>query len=414
MKKLLVITGAGASIDFGMPSVHFIDSLFEGWAQECALLKHDPSKSLYTWVKDNMWEYCIQNKRNRMNMLMGFENLLFVIQHLAAMGYDREWQHFNNRILPFVKMNELPAVISFKRERIASGGEFSFLQSWLVDQLLNYFRRSCGELEKTKSAEIEKLQSFFIELKRSFDIGFVNLNYDNVVLTALPDLQTGFDLSDGSFKRDLLYDKKWNFCYHLHGSVHFDMLGGKGMEMHKIFWNKDLNSKFTQNSSGRSAQATAQGINHLTSSIITGLDKANQILREPFASYFMQMDRLIYESDAILFIGYGFADEHLNSLFPFIRYDGRKRKVVVIDYATDDEDGLHFRQDDWTYGLFSAIPSNAYEMGDGKHAWANATSYFKSRNLLEKSINQEYPLAIWYNGLLKACEHPDTVLAELE
>jgi len=30
-KKLLLITGAGASIDFGMPSVKEIDSLFDNW-----------------------------------------------------------------------------------------------------------------------------------------------------------------------------------------------------------------------------------------------------------------------------------------------------------------------------------------------------------------------------------------------
>jgi NAD-dependent SIR2 family protein deacetylase len=45
MKKLLIITGAGASLDFGMPSVAEIDKLFEKWACEIAPLASNPNKS---------------------------------------------------------------------------------------------------------------------------------------------------------------------------------------------------------------------------------------------------------------------------------------------------------------------------------------------------------------------------------
>jgi hypothetical protein len=112
------------------------------------------------------------------------------------------------------------------------------------------------------------------------------------------------------------------------------MRGGGGADIHGIRWNADLRSNFRNNSLGRNGNMSSEGIDDAQSNIIAGLDKANQILRQPFAQYFMQLDRLIYESDAILFMGYGFADFHLNKLFPFIRLDKqKKRKVVVLDYV---------------------------------------------------------------------------------
>jgi hypothetical protein len=50
-KKLLIITGAGASIEFGMPSVTDIDALLEAWGIEILPLKDDNTKSLYSWER---------------------------------------------------------------------------------------------------------------------------------------------------------------------------------------------------------------------------------------------------------------------------------------------------------------------------------------------------------------------------
>jgi hypothetical protein len=70
--------------------------------------------------------------------------------------------------------------------------------------------------------EFESVKKFFNYLKSDYELGFINLNYDNTILTALPDLNTGFD-KDGKFKLNMLFEENWNFCYHLHGFVHFDM-----------------------------------------------------------------------------------------------------------------------------------------------------------------------------------------------
>ena len=127
----------------------------------------------------------------------------------------------------------------------------------------------------------------------------------------------------------------------------------------------------------------------------------------------MQIDKLVYESDAILFMGYGFNDKHLNKSFSYLRQDNKIRKVVVIDWAHDHESSLNFRQDNWTFGLGSTIPYNGHEMGDGKRSLPNLAAYFKKNNLLEKSSNPDLPLAVWYNGILEACDHSERIRNEL-
>jgi hypothetical protein len=413
MKKLLIVAGAGASVEFGMPSVGEIDYLFNDWALEILPLKDDNTKSLYTWVKEQVENYASQNKRNRMGAIMNFESILFTIQNLSGLHRDEDWQSFNNRIMPFVDLKDVPEVMRFGQERIANGDDFAQLQSYLIDKLLVHIREKCSTLRNDKSVELDLLSDFFNELKKKYEIGIINLNYDNVILSALPDIETGYDRRTGTFSRDRLNSTNWNFCFHMHGSVHFDMKGSE-TELHKIQWNDDLKSVFSSNSSGRSGIDTTEGVHHIQSSIITGLDKANQILREPFGPYFMRIDHLVHEADAILFLGYGFADMHLNKMFPFMRTDGKLRKVAVIDWANDDEDGLSFRHDDWTFGLFNTVPFNGSEMNDGLSREPNAAIHFKQNLILEKSSNADYPLAVWYNGLLEACRNPQKIIDELE
>lgn len=413
MRKLLIIVGAGASLDFGMPSVKEIDKLFEEWGKSILPLKDDEQKSLYSWVKDRLSNHVSQNPNNRLNNLINFENILFTIQNLYTISKDEQWLYFNNRLKPFIDLHDFPEIISFGKEKIADAYDFHFLHSYLVDKLLDYFRNKCKTITQDKKNEINSLKIFFESLKNDFKIGFINLNYDNIILSSLPDLRTGFNKLTGEFSRDELYKPDWNFCYHLHGSVHFDMKSRNKEDMHKIYWNEDLNSQFSQNSSGRSGSYTSEGLDHLNSCIIAGLDKSNQILKEPFGQYYMQLDKLIYESDCILFIGYGFNDLHLNSFFPFIRYDKSKlRKVVIIDWAADDEDGINYRHDGWSHGVFMTFPFNGYEMGNGKSKLPQPALYFKKSKTFEKSSNPQYPLSIWYNGLKDATKYVDKIKEE--
>jgi len=412
-KKLLIINGAGASLEFGIPSVGAINIMMEEWSREIYPLIADPTKGLYAWVREKLGEYSRPGHNNRMENILNFENVLFTMQMLSELEKDKRLKHLNNRMNAFVSVEPLPEIQKYGLRQDSNGDDLSTVHSTLIDRLLLHMREICKDLMSVKQAEVEYLRGMLGRLKEEFDLGVINLNYDNVILLAMPELRTGFDPATGEFDRAEIYENAWNFCYHLHGSVHFDMKG-HAADMHRIYWNSDLHSSFAQNSGGRSQFFTGEGFWHLNSNIIAGLDKANQVLRQPFAQYFMQLDRLAYESDAILFCGYGFNDWHLNRIFPFIRSDSSKtRKVVVLDWASDTQDGLVSRHDGWSFGLFGTVPFNGNEMGDGKPHSFEPAAYFKNSNTLEKSCNPQLPLAVWYNGLMQACQYVDLILAEL-
>lgn len=415
-KKLLVVVGAGASIDFGMPKVDKVDELFEKWALEMMPLEEEPQKSLYTWVKEKYREYAEQNPSNRMGSIINFERILYLIQNLASIAYDRENNNYNHHLNPFITIGEFPRILRFRKSKVANGDDFRHLQLNLTDKLLKYFRDKCKTLKEDKPEQLEKFTKLHNDLSEHFEVGYVTFNYDNVILSAVPELVTGFNPDTNYFDRDIFYQGGWNFCYHLHGSVHFNMIGGReSTEMHKVAWEQDLNAKFRDNSFGRSGQISTEGLNHPTSSIIAGLDKTNQLTREPFASYYMQLDKLVHESDSILFLGYGFSDLHLNKIIPPIRHnsDSKIRKVAIIDWANEDEDGFSFRHDGWSFGVSSSLPVNGYEMGDGESRLNYSAQHYKSNNIFEISSNEKYPLAIWYNGLMPICDQTEMLLSHL-
>jgi hypothetical protein len=416
MKKLLVILGAGSSLEVGMPSVTEIDKLFDDWASDSYSLNSDKSRNLYRWVKEKVQEYYSSNIIKGRIPEQNFETILFTIQTLSTISDNSNEDYKNNKGLKaFIEIKEFPELKRYFNDIITPDSkEFQRLQSDLTDKLLYYIRKKCQTLAIDKQAEILKIRNFFKLLKEDYELGFINLNYDNVILTALPDLSTGYSKDTGEFDKDQFYNDNWNFCYHIHGSVYFDM-NNKGIKPHSITWNDNLSSVFETKSSQRNVDFTSEGNYYLNSTIITGLDKANQILREPFRQYYMKIDKLIHESDSILFIGYGFGDLHLNKLFPSHRFNAtKKRQVVVVDFFPDDTEAIYKRPDSWSYKLFETIPFNGTEMGNGSiYIPPDTIIDYKKNKTFEFSRNDKYPLSIWYNGFMEACENGEIIKKEL-
>lgn len=403
MKKLLIITGAGASLDFGMPSVSEIDKFFETWSSLHLPLQENEWKSLYTWVKENVIRELNENCKNGYQE-QNFEKTLFTIQQIASISRDNQWGEYNN-LNAFINFKPFPEILSHRNKKTADGSDFQTLLGYLIDVLLKDFRKKCIELPKKKSQELELLRSFFNVLKEDFELGFVNLNYDNVILTALPDLKTGFNKKTGEFDTNEFYKPDWNFCYHLHGSVHFDTRSMNGIDIHPIYWQNDLEQKFNPGAGQRNISDTGSGLKHLNSNIITGLDKPNQLLKVPFKQYFGKLDLLANEADAFLFIGYGFNDLYLNKAFPIHRINQKKiKKVTIIDWAPDDSEGMFYRSDNWSNGIAETVGCNAI-LGNGIDGIPPKVGYYKERKTFEFSPNEKLPLNIWYNGLIEACRN---------
>src|ERR1700733_5585115 len=333
-RKLLVVVGAGASIDWGMPSVNAVTDILSAAAQERYPLFTDPNTNLYRYFETTIaadWQ--AEDPRHLQTAPNFVEHLYAVFALAAAFPAGR----FTSALGAFVSPKPLPDVSWFggcQRKPVGSDllREFGH---FLVDSLLDEFRNRCRTVASEKAAELAKMDAVFTALRNSFDIAVVTLNYDDIIYRSAPGLETGFD-GNGTFIAERLIERPaWPCILHLHGSVHFDMReNARDFRLHEIHWTDNLHGQFNQNAAGRSSFHSVEGTDFPTSSIVAGYGKTTQILRRPFRTYFAEVDRLVSECDAALFLGYGFSDIHLNLAFENFR-DARRRPVAVIDYADD-------------------------------------------------------------------------------
>ncbi|KVW14691.1 hypothetical protein WK91_20065 [Burkholderia cepacia] len=284
------------------------------------------------------------------------------------------------------------------------------LTNALMDALVDHFIDACAMAGTAKAAEITELGGFVSALREEFDIGIITLNYDNLFTQAVPGLHTGFDETGAFDPMSVLSRSDWNFIYHLHGSVHFAMTGA-AHNLHGVSWVTTPTKDSTVHSSGRNSQDSMEGTTYPMSPFVAGYGKTQQILRQPFRTYFSQINRLVHEADSFLFLGYGFGDLHLNAVFSEVR--NHQRPIVLVDWAGDDQDPLPFRQDTWSHNLFRTLPGDAHTMSSAGHSAPADIGDLRATRELEVSTNPAYPLAVWYNGMLEASRHPQKILQHL-
>lgn len=418
-KKLLITVGAGASIDFGLPSVSKIDELFDSLAGDRYPLAENPTSNLYRHIRDTIQSYYDKNPKPMLREQVNFEEVLYQINVLASAFADPSYYHGSNALL---SPKYLPDVLVFNKEsKQVDGYLLSQLSNILIDELVDCFIDKCEMMATNKSEQIAELRSFLKDLSNEFDVGIITLNYDNVFTQALPNLFTGFNFKTGDFEPfSVLSREQWGFIYHLHGSIHFSMNVIPPRDLHKIMWTTTPSKHHKVHSLGRGTQTSPEGTKHPISTIIAGYGKTQQVLRQPFRTYFAQVNRLVHEADSLLFIGYGFGDKHLNVAFSEVR--NRHRPIVVIDWTNSSRNSLPelfpeplpFRNDDWARNLFGTLVGNVDRMSQSGHSAPADIDNFKESNELEVSNDPDYPLAVWYNGLLEACRNRDNIIAHLK
>ena len=418
-RRLLVVVGAGASVEFGMPSVNGVANILTEAAQDRYPLSEDANSNLYKYLERTLiadWQIKISP---HLQKLPTFEDVLYAIFALAAAFPGGR---FTSALGAFVTANPIPDINWFGTEptKVDRNVLLEF-GHFLVDVLLDAFRIRCRSAHLEKTVELAKLRTLLAVLGDEFELSVVTLNYDDIVYRSGPSLETGFDL-DGKFVDERIVRRPaWPCILHLHGSVHFDMrddfTGFRGYGgLHDIHWRDDLNEQFQQNAEGRSSFSTVEGTDFPTSSIVAGYGKTTQILRRPFRTYYAEVDRLVAECDAAMFFGYGSSDIHLNLAFEKFR-DSRRRPAVVIDFANDsamNANGLEMSAGHQTVssvlGLLQTDKSSMTSLG---YAIPKTVAALKAASEFEISNDPDTPLAIWYSGMLAACDNVNKVLAQL-
>ena len=334
-----------------------------------------------------------------------FEDALHVITQLSAMRPARSHKKFTPALGAFVQVCTFPEVRVGSQVRAVDGAMWRELAEFLVYGLVDEVKKRCLSVEPNSITILKRL---FDALVSELDVAVVTTNYDDLIHRVLPAVETGFDPRNNVFNQErIICRKTWPCLLHLHGSVHFDEVpDNRGA----IRWINDLSQSFYQNAGSSSARYSISGFASPASPIIVGYAKAEKIGELPFRTYYAELDRLLYELEALLILGHslGLGDTHLREAFS--RYsDAGGRNVVVIDRAN---------------GILNETSSAAravrvfnyygYQAWLDSHSDAQRVEELKEAKEFEVFSNQERPLSIWYNGMREACESEQKIIAELK
>lgn len=396
--KLLVVAGAGATADFCMPTVCDVNDICKKAAEESFSVDGKHSSNLYAYMEKTIHRYkCCGPQPN-------FEDILYTLFTLMSAS--------KSPLGAFVHRNRFPRITRSENSVEVDEHVFRHLAAHLLDDVLKEFRSRCL---RRNGCPVE-LERFFKELSDQFEIAVVTTNYDDLIYRSLPQAarETGFEFKSLFRPGRILGRSDWPCILHLHGSVHFDMrYDDVQQELHRIYWQDDLNN-CSPNAIGRSTQRLSGGQEFPTTVIIAGYGKSQQILRHPFRTYYSEFDRLVSESDAVLFLGYGFGDDHLNLAFADYR-DARNRPVVIVDYADDNVLTTRSCQEcsptaHKAMEIFKVLHGQMSWLG---YKFPNSLEPLRDAKEFERSERPDAPLSFWYNGILAACRNPDKIVEEL-
>jgi hypothetical protein len=433
-KKLLVLLGAGSSIELGMPSVGDVGRLMSSWAtgwgnsDDYVYVADRYSNPIaravsdcYGPLKEKLVTFS-EREGYSPDIAANYERILehlLLIANAIGLGdgtptmidpslldklFDAEalfpssyksWEH-NKR-----------DIFEAELQRMVAYNQFAYL----LDRLAKTIRDKC-RLFDTASEKFKNYKAIFAGLSAEFDVGVYTLNYDCLAKLALPDSFTGFDEGLGFFSPETVHRRqKWHFIYHLHGSVHHTLASDEG----PIHWQADLDTLFRDGGEHPRIDSRTDGKYVPITTLVGGGSKLDQMLSEPFHSLHSNFARSVYRADAILIAGYGFGDPHINrgllNLLYFMELR-RRPPIVVLDYAPRDTATFFSRGDDWSRGLRVTLLTAPAIDGAGYRRRGDSIASLLSDRLPE--VIPEQRCAIWYGGFLSSLTRLNNFIAWLD
>ncbi len=432
--KLLVILGAGSSVELGMPSVGGLAKSMKEWASGWAKRFDDAPVPDYF---DLVWE----NRKQAMKQQNGAGE-----KSALEPNYERclgDLHALMNGTLPNLggasHSRALCRMVGISgrghTQKRAVSNEVNSLLKVLLRELEKCFRGRCVEFEsengRQRSPEFECYCALVDALRARFDLGVYNLNHDTVALTALRGIYTGFGPS-GSFESAGVHSRReWEFLYHLHGSVYFSLGRAEKEDEHipasyDICWLADLeDGRCGQHRSVWLPTGSSDNREIVPCTLVAGGWKLDQIQAEPFQTFYSTLPRHAHEADAILIAGYSFGDEHVNSVLKNVlnARSGRRPPVMVLDFRTIEARPLEGER---RKGLEFVEPEDSLQSGvrSSLNTWKR--EFWRAKRLDQPLVEAErgdpvrseeyavcfedaYPVAVWFGGFLAAAERKEEI-----
>lgn len=335
-QTLVVVLGAGASISAGLPSTASLTTLVDdaipgktsqGWT--CRLQDGPPpgqtiSAAFAVTLRAAVKAHFGNNTFPQGNQ---FENLLGAVEELEDYVFRRTF---------LSKIVGLPGGLTVLDDTLM----VTTTRNYLVEAIHRHVGEAVSRPEVRTHAAAVQLRRMLQRLAKRFRLVVIDLNYDDIVDEADLRWADGYTRSVGDA---FIFDpEQWiravsdydrNLLLHLHGSVRF------GNHPSEVPWTStpEQPAKYASYHIAKlhisvSSQARADGRSYSAPYVISGISKGPKMVynMRPYGYYLSALSQLVPVSDALLCIGYGWGDPHVNTLLDEFMTQRPDAPAVVV------------------------------------------------------------------------------------
>ena len=393
-KRALVLTGAGASLEFGVPSTAELTKSIETkvcadeWMQECY------GDYAYLEICKTLADY-LQGGAEAVT----FEHVYHCAHELLS-TFDP---------IPGALNEYRPILVPFTTRRIAV---LERTLRALVERMVEFIFEELSAACEEPKANLGGLSAFITKLRRDHITRIYTTNYDDFLLQSAPDLYTGFDPTPSPDPKSFDRGAFWlatdaDSVFHLHGSVHLSFGPPRNTDLGALDWFDDRAEALLRVSQTGSGKRQMDGSRVIPAAVITGFDKLSRLQQPPLSHYYASMARDAMTADIIYVIGSGLSDLHLNSWLGDARRKNPQPPLILVDCWPNgflEDTAFGIMREAKLIEMFHKlrmIVSNSYPGDTRGSGW---------------TLDKERTCAIWDKGFckfLKASSELDDILGEL-
>ncbi|KFX63337.1 hypothetical protein A8H39_18675 [Paraburkholderia fungorum] len=325
-QRAVVIVGAGASVEYGIPITAKFGALIDQAIQADPYCVHVDGAAAYLDVKQKLTAY--YNSTDEAH----FERIYHAMHELSVL-----------RTTPGAVPKFLPVMYPFL------GGSVPYKTDALnaaCQTMLAFIYRHVSAICDRPACSVAPFGIFFERMSQQYVPRVYTTNYDDFVGQATGDtFFTGFTTShDSHLDFDATsYWSNWDKpgLFHVHGSIHMGFPRGGTHDIGDIAWYASKEEAAKHATFNGSGVPRMDGTTLARSAIITGLDKLGRLQQSPYAPYYAGLNRDVLEADVIFVLGSGLADLHLNTYLKEARRARPNVPTLFVGYWGCDREAFY-------------------------------------------------------------------------
>lgn len=330
MHKSLFLTGAGLAITWDGKSTNGItNDLICKNKLCCAIYKYLSTKDIKLNFEEIIYSIELLFHHNYSYMYSKDNRLNYIFPKVFNVSLP-----FNDIIKPLVQK-------SLKEERVFYHEQFLQAISLISESIKGY-----SDLVSQKIDLNTKLEVFIKSFSATHPPRCYTTNYDRLFIDAVKsiDFFDGFSLKrEDTYHRNyrsldlnkIIQDRECNCFYNLHGSIYWDVPYGEDKQL-AVFDEGFDPIELNYFNREQLASVNPNEFQMLTP-IITGHNKAQRSLLEPFNGFFNSFLQDCFTSDIWYIIGYSFSDPHINNALKTAFYNRETKPSKVIWISKNDK-----------------------------------------------------------------------------